>query len=244
MNVDYMTLISGVPFQTCGVLVYPPTLRDIQNIGYDIYESFLSIFFLSLSDLMKGLGVNAADIPKTTTSMQVITKIPDLRAALLRSLRFFLHSDIRYADDVGYFITSGDQQLYLTLNDIKEIRGVILQLCNLQDDMEPTPVTFKNAKAQQIYEKIQAKKAEKQKMQKQSSSSFITSLPNLISAVAAYSPTYNLFNIWDLTVYQFYDQFARLNDSAQMQVFGQRWAAWGTEDFDFSVWYRPLFKSQ
>ncbi|MDD6530605.1 MAG: hypothetical protein PUF41_11570 [Prevotella copri] len=181
-------------------------------------------------------------LPSSTTSIQLITRIPELRAALLRALSFFLHADVLYADDVGYCIQRDDNVEYLSLDQIRDIRSVILQFCNIQDDTETAPVKFKNARAKEIYEKIQRKKAEKQKASATSSESLSMTLPNLISAVAAYSPTYNYLNIWQLTVYQFYDQFARLNDDLQLKVFGQRWAAWGTDNFDFSVWYRPLNK--
>lgn len=241
-TVDYMSLISGSPYCIDDIQVYPPHLEDISNIGYATYESFLSIFFLSAVDIGRIIGLEDGHLPPSATAIQLITRIPELRAALLRALSFFLHADVLYAEDIGYYIQRDVNVEYLSLDQIREIRSVILQFCNIHDDMETAPVKFKNAKAKEIYEKIQRKKAEKQKAVSTSKESLSMTLPNLISAVAAYSPTYNYLNIWQLTVYQFYDQFARLNDDLQLKVFGQRWAAWGTDNFDFSVWYRPLNK--
>lgn len=241
-TVDYLSLISDMPYMVDGINVYPPHLSEISKIGYSAYESFLSIFFLSAVDIGRIVGLEDGQLPPSVTAIQLITRIPELRAALLRALSFFLHADVLYADDIGYSIQMESNVEYLSLDQIREIRSVILQFCNIQDDMETAPVKFKNARAKEIYEKIQRKKAEKQKASAISNESLSMTLPNLISAVAAYSPTYNYLNIWQLTVYQFYDQFARLSDHLQLQVFGQRWAAWGTDNFDFSVWYRPLNK--
>lgn len=238
--VDYMTLISGMPFEYKGLLIYPPTLGDIANMRYQTYESYLSIFFLSVMDIGSLLGVQNESIPPTTTALQLITYIPDLRDALLQSLSFFIREEILYSDEFGYYSIREDGIKYISIDDIREIRSIVLQLCNIQDTAETQPVKFKNEKARQIYEKIQKKKAEKQAKAAVSKDSLSMSLPNLISAVAACSPTYNYFNIWQMTVYQFYDQFARMNDNLQLKIFGHRWAAWGTDNFDFSVWYRPL----
>lgn len=65
-------------------------------------------------------------------------------------------------------------------------------------------------------------------------------LLNLISAVSARGCGYTLFDIWDLTVYQLYDQFARMNVNVQMDIYSSRWAAWGRDDFDVSLWFKNL----
>lgn len=241
-TVDYLSLISDRPYLVDGINVYPPRLEEISKVGYSTYESFLSIFFLSAVDIGRIIGLDDGQLPSSATAIQLITRIPELRVALLRALSFFLHADVLYTEDVGYCIQRDGNVEYLSLDQIREIRSVILQFCNIQDATETAPVKFKNARAKEIYEKIQKKKAEKQKSSATSNESLSMTLPTLISAVAAYSPTYNYLNIWQLTVYQFYDQFARLSDHLQLQVFGQRWAAWGTDNFDFSVWYRPLNK--
>ena len=238
--VDYMTLIRGLPCNVNGATVYPPLLDDIAFVSYKVYESYLSVFFLSAVDIGRIIGLEDGSLPPTTTSLQLITRVPELRAALMQSLSFFMRADVLYSEDTGYSIQLDDGTHYLSLDDIRDIRAVVLQLCNIQDDTEVAPVKFKNARAKEIYDKIQKKKAEKKKLSAMSKESLSMTLPNLISAVAAFSPTYNLLNIWQLTVYQLYDEFSRLSDKIQLSVFGQRWAAWGTDNFDFSVWYRPL----
>lgn len=114
----------------------------------------------------------------------------------------------------------------------------ILQLCCVEDTVTP-PKKFRNEKARKIYELIQSRKAEQAKNTKKvRKENPDTALPNLISAFCAFSPSYNLTNVWGLTIYQFYDQYHRLDSKIQLDVFGLRWAAWGKKDFDFSLWHK------
>lgn len=241
-RVDYLTLISGSPVRVEDAVVYPPHLCDIARIGYNTFEENLSVWMFNKSELRKILNVDNLGELEEYPILKIITQIQDLRIALLQSMRFFLCLDVGYSPEFGYFFDSQNGRGYLDFKQIKDVRSIILQLCNVDDDVEDTPVKFKNAKAKEIYEKIQREKSKKKRSSVRDEKALSMTLPNLISAVAAFSPTYNYSNIWDLTIYQFYDQFARLNDRLQLDVFGHRWAAWGTDNFDFSVWYRPLSK--
>lgn len=64
-------------------------------------------------------------------------------------------------------------------------------------------------------------------------------LPNIISSISSHHNSLNIINVWDLTVYQLYDQFnrQRLGDSFNIQSMSV--AAWGDSDgkFDETVWF-------
>lgn len=236
--IDDYTLISGAPFRCGDFLVYPPTLGDIRDIGYENYRGFLSLFLMSQHDIFALLDLSGDESVSDLSPIQLITIVPQLRVTLLGSLSFFLRCEVCYAPNVGFFI---DDKTSLSLAQILEIRKVILSLCNIEDSTTQEPVTFANEKARRIYEKSQ--KGRSQLKGNKGPKEGDIELPNLIAAVSAYSPTYNLLNIWGLTVYQLYDQFARLGGKFQLDVFGHKWAAWGTDEFDFSLWYKNPSKS-
>lgn len=239
--VDQFTLISGAPCQCGDFVVYPPTLEMIRDIGYDNYRSYVSLFLLSQRDIFAMLDIgDDAGVLKELSPIQLITVIPDLRVTLLCSLRFFLRQEIFYTKDLGFFLDEVKQQ-QIPLSAIMDIRRVILAFCKVEDDTIQEPITFRNERARLTYEKAQKHKA--QKKQKAAPSNTDMELHNLIGAVAAFSQVYNLLNIWGLTVYQFYDQFERLSSKRQLDVIGQKWAAWGTDDFDFSLWFKSTSKS-
>ena len=236
--IDDYTLISGASHRCGDILIYPPTLGGIRDVGYETYRGFLSLFLMSQHDIYELFDLAGDESISKFSPIQLITIIPPLRATLLGALSFFLHREVCYSPSTGFFL---DDNTPLSLAQILDIRKVILAFCNIEDKTAQEPVTFASEKARRIYEKAQAGRA--QLKGKNGSQEADLELPNLIAAVSAYSPTYNLLNIWGLTVYQLYDQFARLSGKLQLDVFGQKWAAWGTEDFDFSLWYKALSKS-
>lgn len=73
-------------------------------------------------------------------------------------------------------------------------------------------------KAAEIAEKLRRNKEEvariKAKNQKTEAS---TDVYELVASVAANSPSYNLFNIWDLNYYQFFDHFKRIQLKEEYQ---------------------------
>lgn len=237
--IDKFTLISGAPFMCGQICVYPPRLSNIRDIGYSQYQMMLSILLMTKEDILELIGAdNASREQIGLDALQLITLIPEFRSALVQTLSFFLRQEVRYSDEIGYFI---EEETVLPLERIWEIRKAIVELCRLDDPNEDRNVTFYNEKAKRIWEKIQRHKAEqrKRKQSKDGGADLVT----LISAVCAYSSTYNLLNVWDLTIYQFYDQFARLDAKIQLDVYGQRWAAWGKDDFDFSLWKKAFDNS-
>ena len=48
-----------------------------------------------------------------------------------------------------------------------------------------------------------------------------------------------MINVWDLTVYQLYDQFLRQSYLNQVQIHAMNYAGWGGE-FDPNDWYKKL----
>ena len=239
--IDRFMLISGASYDCDDVTVYPPQLRDIRDVGYEKYRMFLSIFLMTKEDICKMIELDpSSDGVKAIDVLQLITLLPEFRESLVESLSFFLRSNVVYDNEIGYVLVETNS--VISFSHIWKIRAAILKFCRVDDDSEEN-VTFRNDRARKTWEKIQKHKAEMRKQKASGGGDKNMELPNLIGAVCAYSPSYNLLNIWDLTVYQFYDQFARLDNKIQIEVYGQRWAAWGKEDFDFSIWRKALDKS-
>ena len=69
------------------------------------------------------------------------------------------------------------------------------------------------------------------------------SIPNIISSVAAKSASLNINSIWDITLFQLYDQFNRLQNNDAYSINSMRVAAWGDEKktFDYALWYKNMF---
>ncbi len=173
--------------------------------------------------------INSAKLPPdlqkvllASSDIEVISIEPVLKSLFDEALSFFVCSDSS--------ISVGD----LLEEEFYEIRRVVRKINYLNGEESTAELKFRNNAARRIYEQTQQRR---KKVTKKDES---INLPNIISAVSVGHNSYNLTNIWELTIYQLYDQFFRQNMKVQMDTIGLRWAAWGKDKFDFDMWYRDL----
>ena len=235
MKVSELTLISGSDIRIAdGVTIRQPRLRAIcaQDIGEERYSLFVGLFNLTPTDL---LGKDNPIVPKEIVehmhTFDLLTGFEDQRNMLTDALRFFLGEEVEYVPADRCYRTESDG--IITRETFDDMTPVIMQI-NCVKQRRETAKTFANAKAQKIFEKIQKAREE----QKRGSADPNFTLSNIISKLSSKHPSLNLLNVWDLTIYQLYDQFACVCTNNQLDVVGLRWAAWGKEDFDFTQWYK------
>lgn len=234
--VDNLTLISGVDIQVSdGIVIRQPKLRDIckPDIGEARYNTYVSVFDLTVADVFGG---DDAALPAALLEhmhiFDVLIGIDEHRHILLDALNFFLATTVVY-DDAKHLVVTSDG-IQITRDVFDAIAPIVLQI-NCVQQKRDTAKTYANQRAKRIFEKIQKAK-EQQKRRGKSDPNY--TIPNIVSKLSSKHPSYNLLNIWDLTIYQLYDQFACTCMNNQLDVIGLRWAAWGKEDFDFSQWYK------
>lgn len=240
-NIDAFTLISGSNIDWNGlVTVYQPRLKDIRDVGYENYQTYLNIMLLSKSHLLSTMGIQDPRIADAIDLYALLGEDPLSRDLIVKAFSFFLTEPLSYRNG-SFFI--GD--LPVTAKILDQIKLLILELSYIKLPEQPKKPNFASKAAEELWYKLQKGKQEfEQAKAKSKSVDENMSLPNLISAVAAEHQGYNLLNIWDLTVYQLYDQFARINTKVQIDVYGQRWAAWGKEDFDTSIWFKNISRKE
>ena len=257
MHIDQGDLISGtaIPYEQICTL-RPPKLADIRagtGIGFSMYYQYIQLLSLEQEETFAAMGLTDMWEAFSESERQqyplfaLLTGIPSLRERLQQVLSFFLCEDVVYTPERKGFLlfrpTDPEAKLTdrtcvgaITADNYEQIREGILQINGLSAGAPAKPV-FRNQKAREIYEQMQRYKRRAAKPKTADSS---MSLPNIIGAVAARHPGYTLLNIWELTICQLYDQFARLNRYHQIDVSAQRWAAWGKDPFDFALWYKDI----
>ena len=120
----------------------------------------------------------------------------------------------------------------------EELRDVILQRCGInRSDTNIDMSKVKNKRALKILNKI--KKA-KEKLSNNTQGTDEIDLPNLISSIAAHSNSLNFTNIWDLTIYQLYEQFKKEQTKVYFDIQKISVAAYGNEKNTFKgdEWYK------
>ena len=112
------------------------------------------------------------------------------------------------------------------------------QCCSVSHELEDASKA-KNKKALQILNKLKdgAKQASYSAKQNQDHE-----FPNLISALAAKSNNLNIVNIWNITVFQFHDQFKRQQLNAVYDFQSTTASVWGTKEnkFDLNQWFKNI----
>lgn len=201
-SIDELKLLSGEPIfiETVGY-INQPTLKKIKDIGLSRYYKFI-LLITNLPESIKDYN----------ELFEIICKYHDIRNEFINACSFFIVEKPNYYSDYesfaigldGYYISKDN---YLDfVNVIKKING--LKITENENE------TYADDKAKQIAERMKQGREKREKISKDEG----ITLDNIISSVASKHPSYNLFNIWDLTVYQLYDQYKRLNMIDQYHV--------------------------
>lgn len=225
VSIDYLSLLSYGPLLVEGIChIRSYTLKQIVQ-NKEEYDHCISLFLIDQSVI--------PNIKNQNNIFDLFLTSETMRAELHRCLTFFITEELVYSDDE--FVVFDKDKIVGSINskNFKTIKDAILSYNHIKGEIEKKP-KFRNKKAEEIYKKIQRSKDSL----KSNTSSL--SLGDIVSSVCIYSNDYNLINIWDLTIYQLLDQFSRLNIKNQHDIVAQKWAAWGNEPFDFSLWSKSI----
>lgn len=232
-NIDSFTLISGD--DVCWndmVTIRQPTLMDIRSIGYHKYQAYLSILLIQKANIIDMMGIDDPQISDAIDLYMILGADDGIRNMFIEALSFFIREPVSF-DNGSFYIGCVPAAAKI----LEPVKSIICEISYIKQDASPEEPKFASKRAREIWLKTQKGKRDLEKAKRNKADENME-LPNLISAVAAEHPGYNLTNIWNLTVYQLYDQFARINTRVQIDVYGQRWAAWGQEDFDTTMWFK------
>lgn len=195
--------------------LHVPTLREVIEMGESEYYRLLS------SLLVKKDQIEIDELLEAS-NMEVVYTIcyhdKEFLETFQKASRFIFREDISMSpEELGLFFYFGDLEEKRFLNDRNfdwiQSLVVISNNINVEED-EYNPA---NEEARKLVEEIKKAKAEISKNKKQ-----ISSLSSKISGVAWKSNSVNIFNVFDLNIYQFYDALLRLEqvDNYQFTLTG------------------------
>ena len=169
--------------------------------------------------------------------------------SLLCTLNFFFEDEIIYDTKNRVFIlfngTVDDNNRktptgMIHENNYNEIIDIILQRVNVDKKKdEHKNLKVKNKTAERLLKKM--KKAKKEAEKKEDKK---MEIGNLISSISAHSKTLNILNIWDLTIFQLYDQFTRVRYEDSYVMNSTSVSVWGDKEnkFDDTIWFSIINK--
>lgn len=252
MKLDYFDLISPdpIPIQNIGHLL-SPTLRQISEIGINMYNYYLSIVLMTPKLFFSMLKQqdqfeNLSDEEKESLNIfNLFISNEETKELLRKTIDFFIDEDvISYQPENCFIVTKDIENLQenivgiINRENYSQVCDLICQLNNIKSK-EIEDLSKAKGKALEILKKIQKGRTEKQKNNKSDKK---MELGNVISAVANKHPSLNIINIWNLTVCQLWDTFARLTNNSIYDIQSMSVAAWGDKEnhFDSTAWFRRI----
>ncbi|MEG1779154.1 MAG: hypothetical protein RR263_03560, partial [Oscillospiraceae bacterium] len=220
--------------------VISPTLKQIEELGQDKYFGYINILTMTPEKYCELTGTkniyeSLSEEDRTSLKMfNLWIKNPDCLNIILKALSFFIVDKIDFSNEAFILSNFKTHEVYgkIDVDNFNDICKIILQL-NFIKTSEIDNATPKNGTVKYILEKLK-KGAE---IQNKKLDKDIT-MDNIIPAMCVQHNSYNTSNIWSLTVYQLYELFFRQNSKNQVDVSAILWAARGTEEFDFSRWFK------
>lgn len=201
--ISEMALLKGKPIDLGVCKVHPLTLNEIVDMTEEKYNQALSLITFNKSRL----DINDEELNQLTDYQILFAYCyhnPEIRELFFESVEIFLKEPIHMHELGFFYLGELEEQRIIDENIFKQIQEVIKKqnfLSTEQTEFKPA-----NDKAAELIEKI---KKVKEKLAKQNRDNEL-SLNDIVSIVACYSDGINLFNVWDLTIYQLYIAYMRL----------------------------------
>lgn len=239
-----------------------PKLKDIADTQsvhkmsfekFYYYEFLISItpeeFFKSIKDGKNLWESFDKEEREKLTLYQLVMSYEELAKNYLNVFSFFFEETILLLDNVYVVVNPNkdynqekplpeDVKGIINAENFDEVISIIQQICCITPKQKEEKPKFKNKTAERIY--YQIKEAEENQKKKVDEN---LTLPNIISSVSVEHKSLNYTNIWELTIFQLLDNFARLRDQKIQDIIETRVAVWGDEDnkYDPYVWYKNDF---
>lgn len=150
--------------------------------------------------------------------------------------------NVNYNSDFDCFVLIDDDEVvgYITKENYLEVCSIILQMNRIDSKDIIDLSKVKNKKGLARILRMQKLKQQAQKTSKTSNPDM--ELGNIISAVCAMHNSLNYKNIWDLTIYQLWDTFDRLQNQTIYNSNLFSVSVWGDKEkkFKFNDWFKNI----
>lgn len=253
MKFSYEDLISGDAIFVKGIGHFrSPLLKELKPSGrigswtYQLYLNILSWDKKQCLDFMKILTkrkLTKLEENDKMTTFDTMTIIDQSRELLHAAMAFFLREEVKWDKSERAFVTylPGTDTVVGGINrdNFEEVRDMMLQLNYISIGESAAPVQHSSAKAKELWERSQRYlKEQGGKSSKDKNYTF----GNIVSKLCAANTGYTLFNIYDLTIFQLYDQFFQYGYLRAMNLNEMAFSNHGGEKFDMQAWLKPILK--
>lgn len=212
-------LLSPFPIIFEGLPIYKPTLKEIYySIGFENYHRATNLLTITDIEIEKYYKSIDQPIEELEPFLWLLNAAKSSEVFLLElSFAFFtyLKKQVVIKDDnFCFFDEETGASFFLTRNNFSNFQKIIRQI-NGDDDFDEDEreiITDNLRMKKKFLEKRKKLKEAKEKQRlkaKEQNKGNEIGIPDMISSLCIYNVGYNLTNVWDLTIYQLYNQFQK-----------------------------------
>ena len=197
-----LTRGSPIKIENVGIL-YPLTLGEISDIGEMKYNKY--IFSTNLKK--ENFGLENEEITPFELTFIYCRQDESFKEMFLDALSYFFREKVYYHENGFFYLGTLEENKFIGINEFDEILRVVKKQ-NFINDKEKVE-EFNQPTSEKARELIEKLKYFRQKVKEKNQEKGLD-LSDIISIVAAHSGNINIFNVWDLTVFQLYTLYIRL----------------------------------
>lgn len=247
---DTLKFLSGTPvFLEDVCAIYPATLKEIVEVGYEDFEKFLGILTATKPSNLKYEDKELSQLFTKLTDFQYLLSLtffdPNVLSLIKRAFKFFIHEDIIFLMEPAQIVVGNpDDKHIIDETNFYDFQKILKRMYFLEIDGEEiiindddSPV-LKRMKLQMIAnrEKLRRAKAKKNAQEKNE-----LKFSDYIASIPLNNCGLNLVNIWDMTYYAIHDQLKRMGWRDQFSLNHQAALAGAKiKEKDLKHWIRNI----
>ena len=255
MYFDYFEMLSGEPIPVNGVgHIKSPSLRDIfptSGIGYKGYNLYLNVLTWDKERLLKYIQIlRNKDSSKLDREnflfFDIATLLEPTRELCRGMLSFFMVEQIEWDEKNRSFVAfvdlDGRKKVVGRVNrdNFDKVREMMLQANFIGLNKDSTPIRHSDEKTKELWERAQKYLEDLAKADNGHEEKAEYRMGNIVSKLSSVHPSYNLLNVFDLTVFQLYDAFFQVGYLRSANLSERIFSNHGGEKFNFEDWLKPI----
>ena len=206
--------------------VYPATIGEIVDEGYDNFQKYLSVL-LSEKPIVKNQDdSDLKQLLESLTDFQYFLMMAsvdvEINNTVRNAFRFFTHEEIVFSLDPAQIIIGPIEEKHLlTEEKFYDLQRLLRRMYFIEQDGEEIiiypddPPATKRLKMQM---RINREKVRKAKAKKAAQEKNDLQFSDLIASITINDCGLNISNIWNITYYAFHDQLKRMGWRDQFNI--------------------------
>ena len=224
---EVLKFLKGSPVSLDGICnVYPATIGEIVDEGYDNFQQYLSILISEKPTLRAKDNAELKQLLDNLTDFQYLLMMASLdketSSLLKRAFYFFTHEKINFSLEPAQIIIGSTKEKHLlTEEKFYDLQRLLRRMYFIEQDGDEIiiypddPPATKKIKMQMRANREKVRKAKAKKAAQQKTE---MNFSDLIASITINDCGLNMENIWDITYYAFHDQLKRMGWRDQFNI--------------------------